>query len=375
MRAPDGEAASAHRAPDAPGAPGADSARPGTTVRLGVLIRADVSAPAQEGTLAAELEDGLAAAYPGLSWQVQVERGHLGDSEDEDSLDLLESTRDRMLDRDWDLAVGVCQEPLRQGRHSLTAQVSPAHSAGVVSLDLAGVGVADAVRDVVARILGLDPDEGGPSPQQLRSAVDAARQLATDVEDRGAENGGLFAWRVGSSNARLLLGTIRANRPWLLAASLSRSLSAALATGALTLITTDLWLLSAEYDGLQMALVGAVAVLSVTVSLVVGANLWERPRRRAEREQVAVFNIATVSSVLIGVVVLHVGLFAAALAGALLLVDPDVFAEVTGDPAHFPQYLKLAWFVGGLATIGSALGAGLEEDDDVRAAIFTRGSA
>lgn len=372
MRAPDGEAASAHRAP---GAPDADSTRPGTTVRLGVLIRADVSAPAQEGTLAAELEDGLAAAYPGLSWQVQVERGHLGDSEDEDSLDLLESTRDRMLDRDWDLAVGVCQEPLRQGRHSLTAQVSPAHSAGVVSLDLAGVGVADAVRDVVARILGLDPDEGGPSPQQLRSAVDAARQLATDVEDRGAENGGLFAWRVGSSNARLLLGTIRANRPWLLAASLSRSLSAALATGALTLITTDLWLLSAEYDGLQMALVGAVAVLSVTVSLVVGANLWERPRRRAEREQVAVFNIATVSSVLIGVVVLHVGLFAAALAGALLLVDPDVFAEVTGDPAHFPQYLKLAWFVGGLATIGSALGAGLEEDDDVRAAIFTRGSA
>ncbi|MGD6979218.1 MULTISPECIES: hypothetical protein [Citricoccus] len=369
MRAPDGAGASEHRAP------GADPTRPGTIVRLGVLIRADVSVPAQEGALAAELEEGLATAYPGLSWQVQVERGHLGDAEDDDSLDLLESTRDCMLDRDWDLAVGVCEEPLRQGRHTLTAQVSPAHSAGVVSLDLAGVGVADAVRDVVARILGLDPDESDPSPQQLRAAVDAARQLATDVEDRGAESGGLFAWRVGSSNARLLLGTIRANRPWLLAASLSRSLSAALATGALTLITTDLWLLSAEYNGLQMALVGAVAVLSVTVSLVVGANLWERPRRRAEREQVAVFNIATVSSVLIGVMVLHVGLFAAALAGALLLVDPDVFAEVTGDPAHFPQYLKLAWFVGGLATIGSALGAGLEEDDDVRAAIFTRGSA
>ena len=93
------------------------------------------------------------------------------------------------------------------------------------------------------------------------------------------------------------------------------------------------------------------------------------------REQVAVFNIAMVASVLIGVTVLHVGLFAAALAGSLLLVDPEVFAEVTGEPAHVAQYLKLAWFVGGLATIGSALGAGLEEDDDVRAAIFTRGSA
>ena len=55
-------------------------------------------------------------------------------------------------------------------------------------------------------------------------------------------------------------------------------------------------------------------------------------------------------------------------------MDADVFEEVTGDPATLWQYLKLAWFVGGLATIGSALGAGLEEADDVREAIFTRGS-
>lgn len=348
---------------------------PAVLVRLGLLVRDDVDAAVSGPALAAGLEESLAAAYPGLRWLVSVTRGEFGDPEDDDSLDLLEVTRDRMLDEDWDLAVGVCQEPLRQGRHTLASQVSPAHAAGVVSLDLAEAGITEAVRDVVARILGLDPDDGTPSAQQRRAAVHAARQLATDVEDRGAENRGAFAWRVGSSNARLLWGTIRANRPWLLAASLSRSLSAALATGALTLITTDLWLLSAEYDGVQMALLGAVAVLSVTVSLVVGANLWERPRRRGEREQVAVFNIATLASVLIGVLVLHAGLFLAALTGALLLVDPDVFTEVTGEPAEFAEYLKLAWFVGGLATIGSALGAGLEEDDDVRAAIFTRGSA
>lgn len=213
---------------------------PAVLVRLGVLLREDVDAAGDGPALAAGLEESLAAAYPGLRWRVSVTRGELGDPEDDDSLDLLEITRDRMLDEDWDLAVGVCQEPLRQGRHTLASQVSPAHAAGVVSLDLAEAGITEAVRDVVARILGLDPDDGEPSAQQRRSAVHAARQLATDVEDRGAENRGAFAWRVGSSNARLLLGTIRANRPWLLAASLSRSLSAALATGALTLITTDL---------------------------------------------------------------------------------------------------------------------------------------
>src|SRR5690625_359313 len=135
-------------------------------------------------------------------------------------------------------------------------------------------------------------------------------------------------------------------------------MSAGLATGALTLITTDLWLLSAEYTGTQLALLGAVAILAVTIALVVGSDLWEGPRRHAEREQAGVFNIATLVSVLIGVTVLYIALFLAALAGAVLLVDADVFGQITGDPAHPVHFLKLAWFVGGLATIGSALGAG-----------------
>lgn len=348
---------------------------PAVAVRLGVLLATDVPEGASPADIAARLGAGLDAAYPGLAWEVDVVREELGVAEEDESLDLLEFTRDRMLDQDWDLAVALCDEPLRQGKHTLGRQVSPAHAAAVVSLGLADTDPLDSVQVAVARILGLDPDDSRPAAAHLRGAVHTARQLATDVEERVGENEVAYGWRVATSNLRLLLGTVRANRPWTLAASLSRSLSAALATGALTLITTDLWLLSAEYNGLQMALVGAVAVASVTVALVVGADLWEKPRRRGEREQVMVFNLAALVSVVIGVAALYVALTAAALAGSLLLVDPEVFGTVTGEPAEFTEYLKLAWFVGGLATIGSALGAGLEEDDDVRAAIFTRGSS
>ena len=348
--------------------------RPATVVRLGVILETDVSDRADDTTLGAELSTDLTATYPGLSWEVDVVRAELGDPAD-DSLALLELTRDRMLDERWDLVVGLTQQPLRQGAHTLTAQISPVHAAGVISVDLAEMELSATIRRTVAGILGLPPGDRPPSAAQLRTASRAARQLASEVEDRGAENRGRFAWRVLTANLRLILRTTRAHRPWLLAASLTRSMSAAVATGALTLITTDLWLLSAEYNGTQLALLGAVSVLAVTIALVVGADLWERPRRHAEREQAAVFNIATVASVLIGVVVLYIALFLAALAGALLLVDADVFSEVTGDPTHPVHYLKLAWFVGGLATIGSALGAGLEDDDDVRAALFTRATA
>src|SRR5699024_6952460 len=246
-------------------------------------------------------------------WEVAVTRAEIGDPTD-NSLDLLELARDRMLDEGWNLVVGISQEPLRQGSHSLTAQISPVHAAGVVSLDR----------------------EGAELPGTIRRTV---------------------AWRILAATRGLVLRPVHAHQPWLLAASLSRSMSAGLATGALTLITTDLWLLSAEYTGTQLALLGAVAILAVTIALVVGSDLWERPRRHAEREQAVVFNIATLVSVLIGVTVLYIALFLAALAGAVLLVDADVFGQITGDPAHPVHFLKLAWFVGGLATIGSALGA------------------
>lgn len=360
-------------ASDSPSPLPTDGAAAPTRIRLGVLVAPDVDPAAAAALDPAALAARLDAAYPGLAWDVQVSAEEVGD-DDDDSLDLLEITRDRMLDEDWDVAVGLTGHALVQGPHTIAEQVSPVHSTGVTSLGLAEGDAPATVERVVARLLGLDPDEGEPHADDVRDAVRWARQLADDVEHRAGESGASFAGRVAGRNARMILGTVRANRPWMVAISLTRSMSTALATGALTLLTTDLWMLSAEYSGVQMAVLGALSIVAVTLSLVVGAKLWERPRRAAEREQVTVFNIATVLTVLIGVLVLHALLMLVALAGGLLLVDGDVFEEVTGDPATLWQYLKLAWFVGGLATIGSALGAGLEEADDVREAIFTRGS-
>ncbi|MCS6711716.1 hypothetical protein JSY14_06660 [Brachybacterium sp. EF45031] len=341
-----------------------------TSVHLGVVLAPELPVDAVD---ADALRVRLDAAFPGLRWSVHLRREALGDA-DADALDLLELVRDRMLDEDWDVVVGLLDRPLVQGHHTRTEQVSPVHAAAVVSLDHAAEPAEEATARVVGWILGLDPDDDAPSATDRAGAVRWARQLADDVEERRGESGVAYAARVAGSNARLILGAVRANRPWTVALTLTRSMSTALATGALTLITTDLWLLAAEYNGVQMALLGIAAVGAVTVSLMIGAHLWERPRRSGEREQVTVFNIATLLTVLLGVVTLHVLLMIAALAGAALLVDADVFAEVTGEAATWVEYLKLAWFVGGLATIGSALGAGLEDDDDVRDAVFTRGS-
>ncbi len=340
-------------------------------VHLGLVV-----SPQVEGLLSASLADSLprklSHRFPGVQWLISAVRED-STTPPADALDLLEATRDRMLDEGWDIAVALTALPLKQGRHTYSRQVSAAHASGVISVPALGAtGVAtktvDAVVDAVGIVLGLDPHDRQP-PEAVAAR---ARQLATDVEDVPDEAAPVFAARVVGGNLRVLAGMVRANRPWRLAAGLSKSLTVALAAGVLTLVTTDLWLLSAEYSGHQMVLLGLVSVAAVTGALVVGAGLWERPRRRAEREQVTLFNVATLLTVLTGVAVLHAAIFVASLAGAYLLVDADVFTGVTGEAATPIQYVKLSWLVAGLATIGGALGAGLEDDDAVRAAAYTR---
>lgn len=352
-------------------APDPDTAPAAPPVHLGLIIAPELDDHYRRELLA-DLPALLREHLPGVEWTLSAVQEELGEP-GTDALGLLEAARDRMLDAGWDIAVGITDEVLRQGRHTFVKRVSAVHSAGVISVPALGPtatrdDLAEAVVDVVRVVLGVDPD-GGSDPEAV---AERARQLATDVDDRTEENATSYTARVLGGNVRLLLSMVRSSRPWLLALGLAKSLTVAMAAGALTLVTTDLWMLSAEYSPLQMTLLGLFSVAAVTGALIVGAGLWESPRRRSEREQVTLFNAATVLSVLIGVIVLHLVLFVASLGGVLLLVDGDAFTEVTGEPADLMQYVKLAWLVGGLATLGGALGAGLENDDVVRAAAYTR---
>ena len=172
-----------------------------------------------------------------------------------------------------------------------------------------------------------------------------------------------------------LLGMIRANRPWRLAVGLTRALSAAAATGVATLVTSDLWLLSATLGPLRLLALALLSVGAVSATLVVGAGLWERTRHGRGREQVMLFNMATTATVVIGVLVFYLALFVVSLVAALLLVDAGLFGEVIGRPAGMVEFGRLAWFTATLAAVGGAVGAGLETDDAVRHAAYTRDGA
>jgi hypothetical protein len=89
------------------------------------------------------------------------------------------------------------------------------------------------------------------------------------------------------------------------------------------------------------------------------------------REQVILFNVATAGTVVVGIITLYVALFALILLGASIVITPSFFEQAVGRDVGVDDYLRLAWFVASLATVGGALGAALESDEAVREAAYT----
>jgi hypothetical protein len=174
-----------------------------------------------------------------------------------------------------------------------------------------------------------------------------------------------------TGHLRLLGGMIRANRPWRLAARLTRALTAAGAAGVFALVTSDIWRLAGAFGWIRLTVVALGATAAITATLVLGAGLWEHAPHRRVREQTVLFNLATTATVLIGVLAFYTALFALAVPATLLLVPDRLLAAALGHPAHVTDYLEVAWLTSSLATVGGALGAGLETDDAVRAAAYT----
>ena len=136
-------------------------------------------------------------------------------------------------------------------------------------------------------------------------------------------------------------------------------------------MTPDIWRLADNFGWLRLTVVAVGSVAATAGTLIVGAQMWERPRERRVRKQVVLFNIATAATVAFGVLSLYLTLFVLALLGGLLLVVEPLFSQGLGHPAEFSDYLELAWLTSSLATVGGALGAGLESDDAVREAAYT----
>jgi uncharacterized membrane protein len=356
--------------------PGAD----GEPVVVGLLAAPGLPHELAE-RLADELPDLLRRRFPGVEWRVVLRTEPMAAASYRD-VDLVEIAHKRMLAEGWKLAVCLTDFPVHVGKRPVTAHASASYGVGLVSVPALGpVNLDDRVRAAVLRVIEGLLGESVDEPEQARDHERHTRmvQRLDDLSSLGIgrpevpeERTVRFVAAVGLGNLRLLLGMVRANRPWRLVAGMSRAIVGALSLDIFGIASVSVWILADGLSWLRLLVVSAFAVVATCLSLIVAHGLWQRsPNKRAEaRARVVLLNLATAITVAIGVIALYMALFAINTAVAAVLITSGVLERQVGHPVDVGTYLALAALVSALATLGGALGAALENERVVREAAY-----
>jgi len=259
--------------------------------------------------------------------------------------------QDQARHQHWDVVVGLTELPLHDddGRH-LLVETDPERRTAVLSL----------------------PALGG-----LRMRTRARRAVRSQVSDM-TDPKTLDEHRVtlphGRGRWRLLLGMVLANRPWLLVPGLKSALVAALATGAVATINSTVWLLAGSLSWWRLVVATIASVALVVVWLVIDGELWDRPDDDSPqaRERSRLYNASTLVTLVAGVLICYLALYVVNLAWALFVLDPAVLGGYLKTSFGYGDLFVLAWFVASAATVGGGLGSGLESEEAIRAATYSK---
>src|SRR4051794_4979056 len=253
---------------------------------------------------------------------------------------------------EWNVVVGLTELPLRDdddGRY-LLVETDPQCRSAVLSLPALG---------------------GVRLHARTRHAV---RALVAGMADAASEDEHRVRLPRLSGRWRLLLGMVLANRPWLLVLGLKSALVAALATGAVATINSTVWLLAGSMSWWRL-MVATIASIAIAVAwLVIDGGLWDRPDDNSAqaRERSRLYNTSTLVTLTVGVLICYFALYVVNLAWALFVLDPAVMGGSLHASLGYGDLFVLAWFVASAATVGGGLGTGLESDEAIRAAAYSK---
>lgn len=249
----------------------------------------------------------------------------------------------------WDAVIGLTDLPMVVDGQMVLADVSPAERVAVLSVPALG-------------------------PLMLRRRLRRAVVRVAEAIEDGGDRRVIRISRGG--HVRLVLGMVAANHPVRLIRNLTSAGAAALATTAIALMNSSIWLVT---DHLALLRLLAALLLSITIMvawLIVHYDLWEPADEEDEgilpegRKRAALFNAATVLTLAAGVLALYALLLVVALASAALVLADGALASSLGHGVGAGHYVRLAVFATAIGLVGGALGSGFESQDAVRRVAF-----
>jgi hypothetical protein len=279
-----------------------------------------------------------------VSWRVQHRTHPLATGEQTRLADI--AAADVPVDPDWDVTVLLTDLPRRDGTEPVATETSDDRRLAVVSLPTLGALRLNrrAERVIVAAVADLTHPGSGTARPRVRPPK--------------------------GTRLRLLVGMVRANRPWRLFFGLSQALVGVIGTAALGMLNSTGWQLGATLGAGRLGIIAALSCAALTAWLIVDHELWERPDDEESRQLARLYNTSTAVTLMLGVACVFLALLVLLTAVSALVIDPQVLREALRHAPTWADRFGIVWFAASAAMIGGALGSGLEHDDVVREAAY-----
>jgi hypothetical protein len=337
----------------------------------------------QSRTIGLVVDDGVPARIAAtlakelpvkLCREVQVATGRIPLDEN-GSIPMVQLARRYRTDNDWDIVVLITDVPMRLRTTPLVTEYSTEEGAALVSVPALGaVRLRHRLGHLLVPLIQRLAERDGRSRagSRLTKRMGLLRAPVRHVPSDSPKTDQYVALAGLSGRLQMLLGIVRANRPWRLVPSLESATAAAAATAAFSLFYSGIWPMAVSAHPARLVLISALAITSMVVWFICYNRLWDRPSSHRERGEAVLFNISTVITLSIGVAVMYLLLYLVTLLGAISVIDSGYLQSQLNRPADPEAYARIVWLACSMGLVAGALGSSFDSEDAVRRAAYSR---
>ena len=286
--------------------------------------------------------------------------------------------------RKWDYVVGITDLPMFYHQNVLALDINKKNGAAIFSYPAFGWRpVKNRFKHAIVTIINelhyserehVGYDDNNRVKKEINKQFPFSRIEKTEVHLKETGNNHLRYLSNSRSLGiiRLVSGMTFANNPLNMMASLSNIVAIAFTTGAFGLIFSTMWNMGLDFSVWRLFGISIMAILGMLVWIMVSHGLWESTKKAKHKRIVMLYNLTTIMTLFIAIVIYYMILYSLFLIAELVLLPPGFLGQQVGleGPASVQLYLSIPWFATSISTVAGAIGAGLLNDQLIKESTY-----
>lgn len=286
--------------------------------------------------------------------------------------------------REWDYVVGITDLPMFYHQNVLALDINKKNGAAIFSYPAFGWRpVKNRFKHAIVTIINelhyserehVGYDDNNRVKKEINKQFPFSRIEKTEVHLKETGNNHLRYLSNSRSLGmiRLVSGMTFANNPLNMMASLSNIVAIAFTTGAFGLIFSTMWNMGLDFSVWRLFGISIMAILGMLVWIMVSHGLWESTKEAKHKRIVMLYNLTTIMTLFIAIVIYYMILYSLFLIAEIVLLPPGFLGQQVDlkGPASVQLYLSIPWFATSISTVAGAIGAGLLNDQLIKESTY-----